>query len=260
MNENISYFKNSVETDIYIGIGAGKKLLHDIENAQKSVKIVSPFLSPDYIKILIELKKKGLEVKLITSDEIEDYKNQNKIIYQLIKQIRTTDEKSKSQRDKLIKLKNWFIVSFVLSLFLAISLGYFANSVFYYGLVLSVLLSLSIYFTDRMIRFKKIYNYRYEQLFPFKVFISPQSVHFSIRNSYYIHSKIYIIDDTIAYLGSVNFSKSGFLYNFESRVRTTDKETVFGLINLFEELFENEDNFSISTDSWGKQLYSEPIN
>ena len=83
MNENISYFKNSVETDIYIGIGAGKKLLHDIENAQKSVKIVSPFLSPDYIKILIELKEKGLDIKLITSDEIEDYKDRNKIIYQL---------------------------------------------------------------------------------------------------------------------------------------------------------------------------------
>lgn len=260
MNENLSYFKSSVESDIYIGKGAGKKLLHDIENAQKSVKIVSPFLSPDYIKILIGLKERGLDIKLITSDEIEDYKDRNKIIYQLIKQIVVTDRKSEIQRDKLIKLKNWYIASFVLSIFLSISLGYFASSIFYYGLILSALLCLTLYFTDRMIRYKRIYNYHYEQLFPFKVFISPQRTNYSIQKSFYIHSKIYIIDDTIAYFGSVNFSKSGFFYNFESRIRITDKETISELKNLFEELFENKDNISIPTEFWGKQLYREPIN
>ena len=36
-------FYNGANCDIYIGKGAGKKLLNDIRNAQKSIKIVSPY-------------------------------------------------------------------------------------------------------------------------------------------------------------------------------------------------------------------------
>ena len=36
-------FFNGANCDIYIGQGAGKKLLDDITNAKRSVKIVSPF-------------------------------------------------------------------------------------------------------------------------------------------------------------------------------------------------------------------------
>lgn len=39
------FFNNAI-CDVYIGTGAGKKLIEEIENADRSVKIVSPFLSP----------------------------------------------------------------------------------------------------------------------------------------------------------------------------------------------------------------------
>jgi hypothetical protein len=38
------YFNNT-NCDLYIGTGAGKKLLEEIARAESSVKIVSPFVS-----------------------------------------------------------------------------------------------------------------------------------------------------------------------------------------------------------------------
>ena len=82
-------FYNGAYCDIYIGKGAGKKLLSDIRNARKSVKIVSPYLSPFLITELINFKKRNLKVELITTDNIEDfYGNLEKNIHQLIKQNR----------------------------------------------------------------------------------------------------------------------------------------------------------------------------
>ena len=55
---------------IYIGRGAGAELLHTIKNAKHSVKIVSPYLSAAYVQELIHLCKKGIDVTLITSDDL----------------------------------------------------------------------------------------------------------------------------------------------------------------------------------------------
>ena len=62
----------SNKDSIYIGKEAGKEILSEIKNAKKSVKIVSPYTSPDYIKELISLHKKGVDVTLITCDKITE--------------------------------------------------------------------------------------------------------------------------------------------------------------------------------------------
>lgn len=66
-------FYNGANCDIYIGKGAGKKLLDDISNANRSIKIISPYLSPFLIKELIHLYTKGIDIFLVTTDNIEDF-------------------------------------------------------------------------------------------------------------------------------------------------------------------------------------------
>ena len=61
----------SSKNHIYIGREAGKEIHQAIKNAKKSVKIVSPYLSPDYLKDLVSLHKKGVKITLITCDKIE---------------------------------------------------------------------------------------------------------------------------------------------------------------------------------------------
>ena len=62
---------NQAKCDIYMGTGAGTKLLHEISNAQHSVKISSPYLSPKLVQELICLHQKGIKVSLITSDTLD---------------------------------------------------------------------------------------------------------------------------------------------------------------------------------------------
>jgi len=258
---DIRYFNNSINADIYVGQWAGTKLLGDIENAKKSIKIVSPFLGPFYIEKLIGLAQKGVQVLLITSDEIEEHRDftRPKIIYQLIKQIKKVDEKAQKLRNLLIKIRNVTIVLFVLSA--CLNIYFLLNQIFIisiFGLTLTLVLAAVIIIA--IINDKRIYNYSYEQLFPFKVFLSPFKSKTRFDSNFYIHSKIYVIDDEIAYLGSLNFTNSGLKNNLESRIRITDSETVKGLSMLVDDLFNSGENSFIDIKSWGKKIYKEPIN
>ena len=93
-------FYNGAKCDIYIGKGAVKKLLLDIRNARKSIKIVSPYLSPFFISELISIRKRDLEVEQVTTDNIEDfYGKYERNIHKLIIQNRETDKEAVEKRE-----------------------------------------------------------------------------------------------------------------------------------------------------------------
>ena len=53
---------------IVLGRGKGTIILNAIKNARSSVKIVSPYLSPDYTKELVKLSEKEIPIS-----EYKDY-------------------------------------------------------------------------------------------------------------------------------------------------------------------------------------------
>ncbi|MNR13014.1 Cardiolipin synthase [compost metagenome] len=108
------------------------------------------------------------------------------------------------------------------------------------------------------IKNKRIYNYSYSQLFLFKVYISPTNI--TNDSNTFIHGKIYIIDDEIVYMGSLNFTANGTKHNYETRIRTIDKIAVDKIIKEYNELFYNSGFPERNIQDWGKQLYNEPIN
>jgi phosphatidylserine/phosphatidylglycerophosphate/cardiolipin synthase-like enzyme len=62
----------------HVGKNAGVVIERHIKHADKSIKICSPFISPEYAKILTQLAKKGISVKLITSEARgSNFKNNN---------------------------------------------------------------------------------------------------------------------------------------------------------------------------------------
>jgi len=252
-------FCNNAKCDIYIGKGAGKKLMEDMQNARKSIKIISPFLSPFLIKELINSKNRGVDIELITVDGIEDYKDPSyKNIYQLIRQHRRTDEKAQNKRNRWRKIANLLLVGIVMltitTFFLFI---YLKDTRILYGVILILLLLFVRYVYKKNIKKKRIYYYSYSQLFPFKVYMSPEK---HPHSDTFIHGKIYIIDEAIVYLGSLNFTASGTKYNYETRIRTTDLETVKKVRDEFYNLFHYSEIPEIDLQLWGRSLYKEPIN
>jgi len=252
-------YYNNANCDIYIGKGAGKKLMDDMRNAKRSIKIVSPYLSPYLIEELIDLKNKGLDIQLITVNEIEEHKNSsNKIISELIQQYRQTDEVAQNKRNKWKKTANFLLTGIIILFSLTAIL--FANTKdtkTLLGLIPVIITSFIFYLYKINIKKKRIYYYSYSQLFPFKIYLSPEK---HVYSDTFIHGKIYIIDDSIAYLGSLNLTKSGTQHNYETRIRTTDSEAVKRIREEFYNLFYHSQIPEIDIQAWGSLLYREPIN
>lgn len=252
-------FYNNAVCDIYIGKSAGGKMMQEIRNAQRNVKIVSPYLSPFLIKELIYLHSKGIKIRLITTDEIEDFYGYDKNIHKLIIQHKHTDEKAKQTRDNLISLSGTLLFAMIALGVVLIPLMYLLNNFkFAFGFIFIALLFFLRDSVVKKIKKTKVYRYTYKQLFPFKVFVSPNSG--NSTNKTFIHSKIYIIDDEIAYLGSLNFTGSGVKENHETRIRTTDPNAVAKIIEEVKEVFYHSNLPERDIQFWGSQLYDEPMN
>lgn len=252
-------FYNNAVCDIYIGKSAGAKLLQDIRNAKRNVKIVSPYLSPSLIKELIFLHSKGIDVQLITSDEIEDFYGNEKNINKLIVQRRHVDEKAKQSRDSLSSLSGILLFAMIgLAVILFPLIFILKEWSFAYGFIAVILLFFVRDSLARQIKNKKIYHYTYKQLFPFKVFVSSNNG--NSLNKTFVHSKIYVIDNEIAYLGSLNFTGKGIKNNHETRIRTADPNAVAKIVEEVSHLFSESNLAERDLQFWGSQLYTEPIN
>lgn len=92
------------------------------------------------------------------------------------------------------------------------------------------------------------YKFTYAPIFRIKVFDSksgerPGSIEL-------IHSKIYVIDDEIAFIGSANFTYSGFKTHYETVVKIVDKNAVFDISNEVENLYNSNELRSKSVEEW----------
>lgn len=252
------YFNNA-KCDIYIGTGAGKKLMEEIHTAQYSVKLVSPFLSPYLVKELIELHYKGIDVQLITMDTIEDfYGNRQKNMHRLIQQeVHIDDNVRRVYEQWRLIAKITKVVSIVMCVGFVL-LNYILKDIRLLWLLIpiSVCYAISLYSKSKATR-KKVYSYSYSPLFPFKVVLLKDG---SCFGNSYLHSKIYIIDDTVAYLGSLNFTGGGTRNNYETRVRLTDFNSVLEIVREFDALMNGNDMPERDVQEWGSVLYKEPIN
>ncbi|WP_123589686.1 phospholipase D-like domain-containing protein [Salinisphaera orenii] len=250
---------NNASCDIYIGRGAGKKLLKDISSARSNVRIISPYLSPSLVSHLVDRYYDGVKVQLVTSDVIEDYYGSyEKNIHKLISQNRNTDIDAQDKRNKLIRIKKILSLSGATLFFIAALTAYFFPDIMLlYAVIPISFIAVARHLLVIKIKNKIIYHYSYQQLFPFKVFRSPE------RNEHgntFIHSKVYIIDDEVAYLGSLNFTVSGTKSNYETRVRVTDEKALQVIIDECEKLFNTRGLPVRNIHEWGRELYAEPIN
>ncbi|THV56800.1 hypothetical protein EZV76_16730 [Flagellimonas alvinocaridis] len=196
---------NQAKCDIYMGTGAGSKLLHEISNAQHSVRISSPYLSPKLVQELIWLHQRGVKVSLITSDTLDGGdRRQERSLKPLVIQHRHENESASKLRHRLFLWKTiCFYAAILVLAFSIVGVFLFQNVTLVLGLWIS---SLLLWLVSRGLNAKyrklRVYSYSYSPLFPFKVYIAPDTRRI---NDMFIHGKIYIIDGHTAYLGSLNW-------------------------------------------------------
>jgi len=228
--------------EIFIGRKQGLQILNAVKNAKKSVKIVSPYLTPSYLEELVNLRKKGVQITLITSDDVEQGRGNysNFKHSDIIKQKKIFDQQAKDKRTR------GFIISTAL---LIISAFFLLLSLFFLFFILA-LVGAGILIYSYSIKF---YNYEYYSLFRLKVFDSKSGE--SPYSTNLVHSKIFVIDESILFLGSANFTYSGFKTHYETIIQVKDKKSIKDISEEVESLFNSKDLKAKSIKQWGKQIY-----
>ena len=249
---------NQAKCDIYIGTGVGTKLLKEIGSAQRSVKISSPYLSPKMVDELVWLHNNGIKVTLITSDKFDSRSYLlEKSIQPLVVQNRHLNEEANRIRKRWLFTQKAFMAGSIALIILLVTLFLTShNSTYIYAFGIAFLLFFCSRYARRKTKITKVSSYTYSLLFPFKVFVAPDSYQI---NDVFIHGKIYIIDGHTAYLGSLNFTESGTKYNYETRIRVTDIEAVRKIEEEFDALYDHPDLAFFGIEEWGKLIYNEQI-
>jgi phosphatidylserine/phosphatidylglycerophosphate/cardiolipin synthase-like enzyme len=229
---------SSKNTLIKLGRGKGIEILNTIKNAKTSVKIVSPYLSPDYTKELIHLHNKGVQVTLITCDSLEtnnwsDFKPSD-----IIKKQEIINPEANEINSKIPWLALIFFSIFIVSLPLAVFSFYIPIAL----LLITIIIFLSKYIMDD---YKHISDYT--PIFRLKVFDSKSGINPQSTNL--IHSKIFLIDEKILYLGSANFTYSAFKTHYETIIKVQDEEAINDVSQEIEVLFNSKELKEKSWDS-----------
>ena len=223
-------FLEGISCDIYVGKKAGISVRNAIQKAKKSITVISPFLSGNMItEDIFSSLNKDVQVNIISKDNEKIYpflrKNLfkyhsmpgfGKFILLLGKLILTMFYLILSIAALEIFTLFLFDVSFIKSVFPITK----ANL-----LALTIFLGLFTFFLRTVIKNNEFY-YSLRDNF---------NIHILSKN-YDLHSKIYIIDNKIAFLGSLNFTDTGFMLNHETCIKTTDKTAIKHLNNVYKDL------------------------
>jgi phosphatidylserine/phosphatidylglycerophosphate/cardiolipin synthase-like enzyme len=237
---------DSNKDEITLGRKAGLEILDSIKKAKKSIKIVSPYLSSSYLEELVNLSKKGIEITLITCDKLTDNRDYSKFskfeVQDVIKQgNKIIDPEIKKSKKRGMKSS---LVIFLISLFsfLVPTLLYFSISIFFLGL----LIFFYYYFINQ-------YRYTYYSTFKLKIFDSKSGINPQSTNL--VHSKIFLIDDEILFLGSANFTYSAFNTHYETIVKVRDIGAIAEISKEIENIFNSTELKSKSIQELGKKIY-----
>lgn len=240
--------KEISEGELYIGRYAGKEIHDTITSAKRSIKIITPYISGTFVDLLKRKVNEGLEVKLVVSSDIGGEREKLSTLYKLINQKRHTNEELKLLRDKWLKIANYSLPI----LLLIITLG--AAMQFIEILFLAFLLPVII-LVQRHYKKLVIYSYSYDSDLSLSITMSPYSNGFDKKQTL-THAKMYIIDD-VAYVGSLNFTKSAFWKNYESRVKLTNQDFIYDLEKEFDYVFNSYDFNYLDISRTGSQIYQE---
>ena len=233
---------------ISLGRGHGIEILNAVKNAKKEVKIVSPYLSSSYLEELVNLKQKGVEITLITSDNLtEQGTNYSFDDSKVIKQEKVEIPGSIEKKESLRKSLRGFFFAFLLTLPL-----YFFSPFFLIISALLLIISGIFFFNEISL---KQYIYKYFSVFRLKVFDSHSGE--KPWSTSLIHSKIFLIDNKICFLGSANFTYSGFKTHYETVIKVEDINSIQDINEEIENLFESKELNARDIQKWGREIYEE---
>lgn len=279
-----------ISGELYIGKGAGKRLLRYVDNAQKSVKVFSPYMSASFISTLFDKSEQGVNVECVTQivSDTEDKQlskdtfGLDRIHRRCIKQTAYVNQEKQNEKErrlrnahKSLKLSLGLLVAALLSFLLSIasfqnfidhslsealrqgelSFGVISPALFFWLFIFLAIFSLCVFLTANSNRklAENISTSEFQYDFTKKFCLL--STRANKSGMPFPHLKLLIVDEKTAFLGSLNFPVSGVNNNLESCVRIDDPASISQLSSCFNDLYEELKPYALSADYLGKYYF-----
>lgn len=195
----------NADVDIRVERGVGNFFLQHLKDARQRLWIISPWLSVEYVSLVLEKVQAGVDVKVITSDDYIG--GQKQAIRELLeKRTRVTRAENKTLK--------------YLGIGISI-LGFLFGIAKYPWLLLFVLVGIFLYRFGR----EKIEDYWTSR-------IGTESLKILPHNQGLFHAKVYIADNWLV-IGSANFTHGGLQYNAEAIAKMQSEELISSLSEIF---------------------------
>ncbi len=111
----------------------------------------------------------------------------------------------------------------------------------------------------RLVNKIRVFTYSYKSLFHLMILVSPYTDKI-VKNQLFLHSKVYIIDENIVYIGSLNFTNAGQKYNYESCIKVQDEQLVQEIEKEIIAFQRDPDVYQYDNEKLGSEIYPEPRN
>ncbi len=255
--------------DVYIGSRAGVKLLNDIDAAEHRIRIMSPYVSPREMQLLRDRAEQQCQVDCIATVDLQQFDwRQTETARNVIAQERTARPAVRwvfRSLAAIAALLAVFAIAALVMLFVRLEMLLEIEAlqplwVSIPGAIAGAIVAYSI------ARALPVYRYRYKSMFPVKFLVKQGAGTAGAERSGgeqshptpFHHVKLYLIDERITYLGSLNFTDAGLQANVESRLRSTDSELAKQLSSYFDRVLATYPEADVE---WlGKRVYAEPKN
>jgi len=199
-----------VSVEVRVGRGLEEFLMERLRRAERRLWIVSPWVSREFIPILLEARSRGVDVRLITTDDLTPM--HRKALKLLI-----------TPRKELVRRGNRFAkiigsILTVMGLVAAIFTGVLGLIVLLVGLIV-----LSVWGAD---------EYRVYYISQ----LGDQNLQvYHVEPGKMIHAKIYVVDDMLG-VGSLNLTTAGVRNNIEALCWVKSPELVENVLKALESI------------------------
>lgn len=243
--------KTHSQADVFVGTSAGSPVYHDIREAKRSVRVVSPYLGDHLVELLLDCQDRGVSVRAVVSNDLG---NARDLARQLVVQTSQLDP----DRQRLSRYGSVFgAVALLVSLAL-LAWAVIARS----GVTIAAALLLGLFGLLAVLFFRQlaiyVYSYSY-RIRGLRVVPSPRCYPYGMKESGppFVHAKLYVIDDRVAYLGSANFTTSGLFDNLEAMVRLTSPDAIPVLGRYVDDLSATAQLPAYPPELWARPFFRE---
>ena len=243
---------------IYIGPGAGRPIKDALDNAKKSIDIITPYMTLDYLNYLLRRKAEGVEVNLVTSTDCACRpQEREEIARALVEQHREDISGAKARRGRYRLYGVTFFLLASATVYAHLAKVVPAQLAGQYAWIFAGIFALASFLIFNEAKNVALFSYSYRPRINFVAYKTWKPG--DTDRCFLMHAKVYVVDRASIYTGSVNLTEAAFRFNYEVRADIVDPKAACEV---------SREILSMIAEPWGQvkactelgqAVYAEPL-